>query len=49
MFRWNVIRLVLLGMLPDVLCGTREYPGDFRVISLGSKAAAFFLYFCKRF
>jgi hypothetical protein len=49
MFRWDVIRLVLLGMLLNGLCGTTEYPGDFRVISLGSKAAAFFLYVSKRF
>jgi hypothetical protein len=49
MFRWNVIHLVPPGMLLNVLCGTTEYPGDFRVISLGSKAAAFFLYFSKRF
>jgi hypothetical protein len=49
MSRWNVICLVLPGMLLKVIGGTTEYPGNFRVISLGSKAAAFFLYFSKCF
>jgi hypothetical protein len=49
MFCWNALRLVLLGMLLHVLCGTTEYPGNFGVIRLGSKAAAFFLHFSNRF
>jgi hypothetical protein len=49
MLRWNVIHSVLLRKLLNVVCGATEYAGDFRVIRLGSKAAAFFLYFSKRF
>jgi hypothetical protein len=45
MLRWNV----LLGMLLNVVCGATEDAGDLRVIRLGSKPTAFFLYFSKCF
>jgi hypothetical protein len=49
MLCWNSIRLVLPDMLPKGVGGAAEYPGDVRVVCLGSKAAAFFLNLSKRF
>jgi hypothetical protein len=40
---------VLLRKLLNVVCGATEYAGDLRVICFGSKPAAFFFYFSKRF
>jgi hypothetical protein len=45
----NAIRLVLPGMLLNGFGGANKYTGDSRIISLGSKSAALFLNFRKRF
>jgi hypothetical protein len=49
MLCWKIIRLILLGILLDVVSGATQDAEDLRVISLGSKAAALFLNFGKCF